>query len=180
MTPADETLPSDAAQALGEDIEPEHAEVSLRAVEILSRGQALADEAVAEAQAYARDLEEAARTQYREILQRAHDAAREMAPGGDGQAPGTGPSPDTAAPGVATQELEYARTYARVAHSQLSAVMEALSSELDRLADMAEPPRPGTPADAADDPLAGQDPDGAPSQPWSRHLDEPGQAHPTR
>ncbi len=121
-------------------------DVSLRAVELLAKAQRAADEAVAEAQAYARDLEETAREQYRHILQRAHEAARGVA--GDQAAPesddgGTPVDPAALAAAassgaVDTQQLEYVRTYARVAHSQLKAVLGALNDELDRLADLAD------------------------------------------
>ncbi|HET7763075.1 MAG TPA: hypothetical protein VFL46_11995, partial [Phycicoccus sp.] len=58
---------------------------------------------------------------------------------------------------VDAQQLEYVRTYARVAHTQLKAVLGALNDELDRLADLAdgkveeqlavpEPPEPPAPA----------------------------------
>ena len=44
-----------------------------------------------------------------------------------------------AAPSAAeAQQLEYVRTYARVAHSQLRAVLGALNDELDKLADLAQ------------------------------------------
>lgn len=117
-------------------------EVSLRAVELLASAQRAADEAVAEAQSYARDLEETAREQYRHILQRAHDAARAATgepaadEGGDAVAVDAGP-PD-AGSGLDGRELQYVRTYARVAHSQLKAVLGALNDELDRLADLAD------------------------------------------
>ena len=132
-------------------------DVSLRAVELLANAQRAADEAVAEAQSYARDLEETAREQYRVILQRANEAARSAA----GSAPpeaeaeeATGSVPDAAAPAALAapapgqgpapsaaeaQQLEYVRTYARVAHSQLRAVLGALNDELDKLAELAQP-----------------------------------------
>lgn len=138
-------------------------DVSLRAVELLAKAQKAADEAVAEAQAYARDLEETAREQYRHILQRAHEAARgvtgateDMDVDGEGGVAGV---TVVAASGstVDAQQLEYVRTYARVAHTQLKAVLGALNDELDRLADLAdgkveeqlavpEPPEPPAPA----------------------------------
>jgi hypothetical protein len=125
-------------------------DVSLRAVELLAKAQRAADEAVAEAQSYARDLEQTAREQYRHILQRAHEAAREAsgspedddeAARQDGAVPGLDGS---AASGLEAKQLEYVRTYARVAHSQLKAVLGALNDELDRLADLAEGPDTGT------------------------------------
>ena len=119
-------------------------DVSLRAVELLAKAQKAADEAVAEAQSYARDLEETAREQYRHILQRAHEAARASSAVDDeeeldenGEAVVAAGAPASA---LETKQLEYVRTYARVAHSQLKAVLGALNDELDRLADLAEGP----------------------------------------
>lgn len=117
-------------------------EVSLRAVELLANAQRAADEAVAEAQSYARDLEETAREQYRHILQRAHDAARAAAGEAAENADGTPVAAEVGTPhagsGLDGRELEYVRTYARVAHTQLKAVLGALTDELDRLAELAD------------------------------------------
>lgn len=132
-------------------------EVSLRAVELLASAQRAADEAVAEAQSYARDLEETAREQYRHILQRAHEAARANTGEAEvGDAPSAEAGASHAGSGLDGRELEYVRTYARVAHTQLKAVLGALTDELDRLAELAdgsaprntdEAPEPSTPAD---------------------------------
>jgi hypothetical protein len=134
-------------------------DVSLRAVELLAKAQKAADEAVAEAQSYARDLEETAREQYRHILQRAHEAARASGEEDDALDPDGEALVAAGAPASAleTKQLEYVRTYARVAHSQLKAVLGALNDELDRLADLAEGPEnatraSGTEARAAEDP----------------------------
>ena len=142
-------------------------DVSLRAVELLAKAQRAADEAVAEAQAYARDLEETAREQYRHILQRAHEAARGVSGDAGTEADGGEAAPVDAAAlaaatssgAVDTQQLEYVRTYARVAHTQLKAVLGALNDELDRLADLADgrveqqqaPDVPTAPEAAVDD-----------------------------
>lgn len=121
-------------------------DVSLRAVELLASAQRAADEAVAEAQSYARDLEETAREQYRHILQRAQDAAHtatgtvaadgEVAAEGDAVVAGAASA--DAGGGLDSGELQYVRTYARVAHTQLKAVFGALNDELDRLAELAD------------------------------------------
>lgn len=97
-------------------------EVSLRAVELLSRAQQSADNAVAEAEAYARDLVDTARAQYREILQRAQETAAQ-----------TSRELPSAERGDAIPEVEYVRTYARVAQVQLRSVLEALTAEVDKL-----------------------------------------------
>jgi hypothetical protein len=151
-------------------------EVSLRAVELLASAQRAADEAVAEAQSYARDLEETAREQYRHILQKAHDAAR-LATGGAAGEGATGDEasdepagaetgPPSAGAGLDGRELEYVRTYARVAHTQLKAVLGALNDELDRLADLADGSSP-SPADVASEPTQ---PDTSHEQPGGEGL----------
>ncbi|HET6966982.1 MAG TPA: hypothetical protein VFI44_01840 [Ornithinibacter sp.] len=163
-------------------------EVSLRAVELLASAQRAADEAVAEAQSYARDLEETAREQYRHILQRAHDAARAATgePDGDGDGDGEAATatatadadpatadatlPD-AGSGLDGRELHYVRTYARVAHSQLKAVLGALNDELDRLADLADGSAP-TAADVSAEPAPAASGSGEPEG-HDEHHDEP-------
>lgn len=143
-------------------------DVSLRAVELLAKAQKAADEAVAEAQSYARDLEETAREQYRHILQRAHEAARASAVDDEEELDENGEAVVAAgapASALETKQLEYVRTYARVAHSQLKAVLGALNDELDRLADLAEGPEAAAKAgatepvaaDSAEDPTEADD-----------------------
>lgn len=157
-----DVLEDDVDRERREARERAYQDVSLRAVELLANAQRAADEAVAEAQSYARDLEETAREQYRVILQRANEAARSTA-GAAPAAPaaeadsedGAANVPDAAPAAVAgaaaspvaaqpapsaaeAQQLEYVRTYARVAHSQLRAVLGALNDELDKLADLAQ------------------------------------------
>ena len=169
-------------------------DVSLRAVELLANAQRAADEAVAEAQSYARDLEETAREQYRVILQRANEAARSTAgaPGSTAEAPvdganGPDAAPSATAPSAAeAQQLEYVRTYARVAHSQLGAVLGALNAELDKLAvlaragDVAAPaaseaapeavaPAPDEPGKGGGTPAASARPASRAARPRDRH-----------
>lgn len=123
------------------DRESQYAEVSLRAVELLARAQRTADEAVAEAQAYARDLEASARAQYAEILHRAQVAARDMQRAGEAGTPGDAPGGTPSAAFV--EQVDYVRTYARVAHAQLKTVLTALTDELDNLAAVAAGRAPG-------------------------------------
>lgn len=106
----------------GDDGDESRMEVSLRAVELLSRAQQSADNAVAEAEAYARDLVATAREQYRDILQRAQATAAQ-----------TSRELPSAERGDAIPEVEYVRTYARVAQVQLRSVLEALTAEVDKL-----------------------------------------------
>jgi len=104
-------------------------EISVHAVGLLSQAQQTADSCVAEAEQYARDLITAARSQYQEILQKAQQAAaqsmRELS------AVTVAGSPDDAA--VSLPEIEYVRTFARVAQVQLRSVLDALTHEVDKL-----------------------------------------------
>lgn len=102
----------------------ERVEISVHAVGLLSQAQQTADSCVAEAEQYARELIEAARNQYRDILERAQQAAAESVRGID-LTPGDN--------GVSVPEIEYVRTYARVAQVQLRSVLDALTHEVDRL-----------------------------------------------
>ena len=119
-------------------------EISPQAVALFSQAQQVADQLVEEAVVHARDLMQSARNQQRDILQRAHDAAEEVARrAGAYQAPAPEtPAPQTPAPqGAATQpgyttpvpEVEYVRTFARVAQVQLRSVLDALAEQVDRL-----------------------------------------------
>jgi len=106
-----------------------HVEISVHAVGLLSQAQQTADSCVAEAEQYARDLITAARSQYQEILQKAQQAAaqsmRELS------AVSAAGGPDEAA--VSLPEIEYVRTFARVAQVQLRSVLDALTQEVDKL-----------------------------------------------
>lgn len=104
-------------------------EISVHAVGLLSQAQQTADSCVAEAEQYARDLISAARNQYQEILQKAQQAAaqsmRELS-----AVTATG-GPDEAV--ISLPEIEYVRTFARVAQVQLRSVLDALTQEVDKL-----------------------------------------------
>jgi DivIVA domain-containing protein len=105
-------------------------EISVHAVGLLSQAQQTADSCVAEAEQYARDLIQAARGQYRDILERAQQAAAESArnievvPGEHGS--------------VSVPEIDYVRTYARVAQVQLRSVLDALTHEVDKLGQISQ------------------------------------------
>src|SRR5215472_10265867 len=105
-----------------------HVEISVHAVGLLSQAQQTADSCVAEAEQYARDLITAARSQYQEILQKAQQAAQSMR---ELSAVTVAGSPDEAA--VSLPEIEYVRTFARVAQVQLRSVLDALTHEVDKL-----------------------------------------------
>lgn len=108
-------------------------EISAHAVGLLSQAQQTADSCVAEAEQYARDLINAARGQYQEILLKAQEAAansmRELTAVESGNAHHEY--------GAAVPEIEYVRTYARVAQVQLRSVLDALTHEVDKLGQVA-------------------------------------------
>lgn len=117
-------------------------DINPQAVILFSQAQQVADQLVEEAVRHARDLMISARNQQREILQRAHEAAesavRESAAT---RADGTVTGYTTPVP-----EIEYVRTFARVAQIQLRSVLDALSEQVDKLEDMpklAAAPAPG-------------------------------------
>ncbi len=125
-------------------------EISVHAVGLLSQAQQTADSCVAEAEQYARELIQAARGQYRDILERAQQAAAESARNIE-VAPGEHGS-------VSVPEIEYVRTYARVAQVQLRSVLDALTHEVDKLGQI-----PQLDDHHADDDLVSEDVSWAPN-----------------
>jgi cell division initiation protein len=110
-------------------------EINAHAVALFSQAQQVADRLVAEAVQHARDLMANARRQQREILQRAHEAAKAAAQrssvaveDGEYQRP--------------IPEIEYVRTFARVAQVQLKSVLDALAEEVEKLGDLPRLPAP--------------------------------------
>lgn len=98
-------------------------------VKVITQAQILAEKFVAEAEQYSKDLVASARTQYSEILRRAEDSVATR------EAP---PAPAATAAGYTDtiQEIEYVRTYTKVAQVQLRAVIDALAEQVDRLGDV--------------------------------------------
>jgi DivIVA domain-containing protein len=114
-------------------------EISPQAVILFSQAQQVADQLVEEAVLHARDLMSSARHQQREIMEQAHRAA-ETAARDAAQADGrsivsavTAATTDYATP---VPEIEYVRTFARVAQAQLRSVVEALSDEVEKLSEV--------------------------------------------
>jgi DivIVA domain-containing protein len=105
-----------------------HKEIAVDAVGLLSQAQLIADKAIADAETYARDLMLAARAQYRIVLERAEESARQAADQVALLPPGEAPGTFTPVP-----EIEYVRTYARVAQVQLRAVLDALAEQVELL-----------------------------------------------
>ncbi|WP_020579399.1 DivIVA domain-containing protein [Actinopolymorpha alba] len=114
----------------------EPTEINSHAVALFSQAQQVADRLVAEAVQHARDLMTAARAQQREILQQAQNAA-DAAEAAAREAPPMAGT-DGAARGYATPipEVEYVRTFARVAQVQLRSVLDALAEQVDKLGDV--------------------------------------------
>jgi DivIVA domain-containing protein len=110
--------------AAGADLEQE---IAAGAVGLLSQAQLIADRAVADAEQYARDLVVAARDEYREVLERAERSAGHVVAG---LAMQEGPT---------LPEIEYVRTYAKVAQIQLRSVLDALTEQVDRLGTVPQP-----------------------------------------
>jgi len=137
-------------------------EVTLGAVDLLSQAQTIADKAVADAEQYARDLVLAAREEYRDVLERAARAEDAHAASGAPVIAGAAPTPQAAMP-----EIEYVRTYARVAQVQLRSVLEALAEQVDRLGALPQPGEtpPPAAADDVDDALVDAEPDWLPAVP---------------
>jgi cell division initiation protein len=118
-------------------------EISPQAVALFSQAQQVADQLVEEAVRHARDLMTSARNQQREILQRAHEAADNAV------RVSAAVLPDGAVGGYNTpvQEIEYVRTFARVAQVQLRSVLDALTEQVEKLGEV---PKLG-PSPAPDD-----------------------------
>jgi DivIVA domain-containing protein len=130
-------------------------EITTGAVSLLTQAQLIADKAIADAEHYARDLVLTARNQYREILERAETSASQA----------TATIGAQQQPGPAVPEIEYVRTYARVAQIQLRSVLEALTEQVDRLGSLPQPAQETKPSAG---PVADEGPTGEPDWAPSR------------
>ena len=119
--------------------QPVEGEINPQAVILFSQAQQVADQLVEEAVIHARDLMTSARNQQREILEEAHKAA-ESAAGAAAQRAGQALVASAAAGGYSAPvpQIEYVRTFARVAQVQLRSVLDALAEQVDRLGEMPE------------------------------------------
>lgn len=104
--------------------------VSDKAVVLLGQAQQVADSLINEAVESARDLMMNARGQQRDIMDQARRAADDVALQVD----------DLGGPQFSVPEVEYVRTYARVAQTQLRAVLEALGEQIEKLGEVPAPP----------------------------------------
>jgi cell division initiation protein len=124
---------------LEEEADDASDDISPQAVALFSQAQQVADQLVDEAVRHARDLMTSARNQQRDILQRAHEAAEE-AVRRTGATQVAAPSGGYTTP---VPEVEYVRTFARVAQVQLRSVLDALAEQVDRLGEVPELDRRG-------------------------------------
>ncbi len=118
-------------------------EISPQAIALFSQAQQVADSLVAEAVDHAREVMLDTRKQQRDILQHAHDAAKTAA----GQTPPEASAHAERIVGdynLPVSEIEYVRTFARVAQVQLRSVLDALTEQVDRLGDVPRLDRPAT------------------------------------
>lgn len=128
-----------------------------RAIALFSQAQQVADNLVGEAVEHARALMLDARKQQREILNSARDRAGARAEAGGPPAADAGLPAGSLAeaasaltgsyPGgqPAAGEVEYVRTFARVAQVQLRSVLDALTEQVNRLGDVSQPEQPAPP-----------------------------------
>jgi len=139
--------------AAGADLEQE---IAAGAVGLLSQAQLIADKAVADAEQYARDLVVAARDEYREVLERAERSAGHVVAG-------LAATPE----GPTLPEIEYVRTYAKVAQIQLRSVLDALTEQVDRLGNLPQADQePAESSSTDDEPV--DEPVGEPD--WARPV----------
>ena len=106
-------------------------EPDANAVALFSQAQQVADRLIEEAVQQARDLMSTARKQQRDILQQAHssaEAAMHSVQQKTDPLGGVGVAPESP-----VAEIEYVRTFAKVAQVQLRSVLEALTEQVDRL-----------------------------------------------
>lgn len=159
LTAADDertSLRADIAQLRDRLSDQGPSEVTVDAVGLLSQAQVIADKCIADAEQYARDLMMTARSQYREVLERAEKSASEAAaqaeqvPVQPAQSEQAAPAAQSgagqmAAPAQPIAEVEYVRTYARVAQAQLKAVLDALTEQVEMLGQVPATPGSGSP-----------------------------------
>ena len=111
-------------------------EPDANAVALFSQAQQVADRLIEEAVQQARDLMSTARKQQRDILQQAHssaEAAMHSVQQKTDPLGGVGAAPESP-----VAEIEYVRTFAKVAQVQLRSVLEALTEQVDRLGSLPE------------------------------------------
>lgn len=121
-------------------------EINPQAVILFSQAQQVADQLVEEAVRHARDLMSSARNQEREILERAHQAADHAV-----RMSGAVQGGDVGGYSTPVPEVEYARTFARIAHIQLRSVVDALADAVDKLGEVPKLASSQPPAETEED-----------------------------
>ena len=117
-------------------------EINPQAVKLFSQAQQVADQLVEEAVLQARDLMASARLHQREILEEAQKAAEAAAAEADaaGGTLGDGTYDESTsaagAPAYPAADIEYVRTFARVAQVQLKSVLDALTEQVEKLGEV--------------------------------------------
>lgn len=105
--------------------------INPQAIALFSQAQQVADNLVAEAVDHARSLMSETRKQQREMLEKAKTAVGQAIPDAEAVAREHGGT---------LREVEYVRTFAKVAQVQLRSVLEALTEQVERLGDVPDPP----------------------------------------
>jgi DivIVA domain-containing protein len=106
--------------------EHDRREANNQAVALLSRAQLVADRLVAEHAQHSRHLMTNARAQQREVLEQTNGSL----------APRVAGPPQSGGYVVPVPDIEYVRTYTRIAQAQLRSVLDALSEQVDKLDDL--------------------------------------------
>lgn len=120
-------------------------DINAETVNLLSRAQVIADKHISDAEQYAYDLIDSARKQYTEILQKAqsHVASANAQPATEQMDAKTADAKTNASATAGSIEysspipqVEYVRTYTKVAQVQLRAVIDALVEQIDQLGEV--------------------------------------------
>lgn len=111
---------------------PDETAINPQAIALFSQAQQVADNLVAEAVDHARSLMSETRKQQREIIEKAKAAVGQAIPQAEAVV--------AREHGGALREVEYVRTFAKVAQVQLRSVLEALTEQVDRLGDVPDRP----------------------------------------
>jgi DivIVA domain-containing protein len=118
----------------------QQARLNVDAVNLLSRAQQTADAQIAEAEDYARRLVAQARQQYEQMLQEAQQQAEEAASQAVNVYRSSGEVQSAEAEEL-ERRIAYLRTFAEVTQVQLRAVLEGLTSEVNKLGNLPEASR---------------------------------------
>ncbi|WP_370615661.1 DivIVA domain-containing protein [Mumia sp. Pv 4-285] len=112
--------------------------ISAQAVIMFAEAQKIADSLIDEAVSHARELMVSARSQQRDIVRDAHAAAAAAAEKAAETAEQvrTAPTEGAARYDHPVAEIEYVRTFAKVAQIQLRSVLDALTEQVDALGEM--------------------------------------------